>query len=198
MICKVSGVENIDLALSKRNGAIVISMHTGNYELIPIVLRHLGYSVSSIMKAPPEPLYKFLEPIRSYKGTKLINVLEVDMYRETLKALGRNRLVCLGIDTGALEGRHEMFSFLGHRVPVATGWLTLAQRSESAIIPVAVKREGKQVILNFAEPLTVYQDNREEIMRRIGQFYENFIKNHPEQWLMFLNQYETKRMVEGK
>lgn len=54
------------------------------------------------------------------------------------------------------------------------------------------------MVISFSEPLNLYRDNREEIMYRVKQFFENFIKNHPEQWLMFLNEYETKRMVEGK
>lgn len=197
-VCKINGLENVDLALSRRKGAVIVSMHTGNYELMPIALSSRGYTVNSVMKAPKEPLFEFLKPIRSCKGTKLINVLEADMYRETLKALGNNELVCLGVDTGALEGRHETIPFLGRSLPAATGWLTLAQRSEAAIVPVQVKRENGKMVISFSEPLNLYRDNREEIMYRVKQFFENFIKNHPEQWLMFLNEYETKRMVEGK
>ena len=198
LICRIVGRENIDLALVKRKGAVIATMHTGNYELLPIFLRSLGFKISSVMKAPPDPLFRFLAPIRSHGGTKLINVLEVDMYRETIKALGDNELVCLGIDTGALEGRHELFTFLGRKIPAATGWLTLAQRSEAAIIPAMVRRDGKKLLFSVGEPMYVMRDNREEIAHRIGQVFENFIKNHPEQWLMFLNEYETKRMVEGK
>lgn len=198
LVCKINGLENLDLALSKRKGAVIASMHTGNYELLPIALSSRGYRVNSVMKAPPEPIFRFLQPIRRSKGTRLINVLEVDMYRETLKALGHNELVCLGVDTGALEGRHETIPFLGKSLPAATGWLTLAQRSEAAIVPVQVKRENEKLVISFSEPLNIYRDNREEVMHKVKQFFENFIKNHPEQWLMFLNEYETRRMVEGK
>lgn len=198
LICKFIGTENLDLALVKRKGAFLITMHTGNYELVPAAISNRGYKLTSILKATKDPLFVFLRPSREHKGTKIINVLEDNMYRETLRALGNNRIVGILIDTGALESRHEMFGFLGKKVPVATGWLTVAQRSEAPVIPVLCKREGKKVVISFGESLTVTRDNRDEIMRKIGQHFENFIRNHPEQWLMFLNENETKRMLEGK
>ena len=198
-ICKINGLENLDLALAKRRGAIMISMHTGNYELIATALAARGYGLASVLKADPaDPLFKIISPSRAYKGIKIINVLKENMYRETLKALARNRTVCLLADTGALEGRHEMLPFLGKKVPVATGWLTLARRSGAPVVPVISRREGKKLIINFYEPLFVYKDNRGEIMLKIGKLFENFVENHPEQWGIFLNEYETKRMVEGK
>lgn len=198
LICKVNGRENIDLSLAKRKGAVILTMHTGNYEMIPVVLASLGYKLNSVLKAADEPIFRFLSRSRSYRGIKLINVLEANMYRESLRALGENEIIALAADTGALEGKHELFPFLGRRVPVATGWLTLAQRSEAAVIPTHSKREEQKLVITFGEPLQVYADNREEAMHKVGQFYENFIRNHPEQWAMFLNDYETKRMVEGK
>ncbi len=198
-VCKLSGTDNIDLALTGRKGALLLSMHTGNYEIVPAALAARGYRVSSILKAPSgDPLFKLLNRIRSYKGTEIINVTEGNMYRHALQALARNRCVCTLVDTGALEGRHEMIRFLGKRVPVATGWLALAQRSGAPVVPVLIKRDGDQVAFSIGEPLAVTRDNREEIMRRVGALFENFIRNHPDQWGIFLNEQETRRMIEGK
>ncbi|MBI5078682.1 lysophospholipid acyltransferase family protein [Candidatus Saganbacteria bacterium] len=198
IICRPIGLENIDLALAGRKGIIILMMHAGNYELLPIFLSGLGYKINSVLKAPPDPLFKILNRSRGYRGIKLINVLEVNMYRAALNALIENEIVILMVDTGALEGRHEGFPFLGKNLPAATGWLTLARRSGAAIIPTFSRREGKRVMLTFNDPLFVNKDNREETMKKVGRFYENLIKNHPEQWAIFLNEYEVKRMVEGE
>jgi len=197
-ICGIKGLENLDLALSKRKGALILSMHTGNYELIPVALTGLGYRVNTVLRATPDPIFNLLNRSRSYKGIKLINILEANMYRESLKALGENEVICLAVDTGALEGRHEIFTFLEKKVPVATGWLTLAQRSEAPVVPAFSKREGKKAVITLGEPLTVYREDREKVMSKVGLFFENFIKNHPEQWAIFLNEYETKRMIGEK
>jgi len=190
-------LENLDRGVAQRKGVILLAMHTGNYELIPIFLFQKGYKINSIVKAPPTPLFHFLNQSRRYRGIKLINVLETNMYREALKALQAEEIVGLMIDTGALESHHEMFNFLGKNVPVATGWLTLAQRSQAAVVPVYSQRRGRKVFINFGEPLSVTSNNRDEVMLKLRNFFENFIKNHPEEWGIFLNDYEVKRMVEG-
>ena len=198
-ICTLSGTEKLDLALAERKGALLLIMHTGNYELIPTALATRGYHLTSILKAPPkDPLFKLVNLSRRYKGTQLINVMEGNMYRLALQALDQGRLVCLLIDTGALEGSFEMFPFLGRQVPVATGWLTLAQRSGSPVIPVISRREGEKVLISIGEPLVVNKSNRQEVMRKVGNHFERFIQSHPEQWLIFLNEHETRRMVERK
>jgi KDO2-lipid IV(A) lauroyltransferase len=198
-ICEVTGTENLDLALAERKGALLLIMHTGNYELIPTALVTRGYHLTSILKAPPkDPIFKLVNRSRRYKGTQLINVMEGNMYRQALQALDQSRLVCLLIDTGALEGSFEMFPFLGREVPVATGWLTLAQRSGSPVIPVLSKREGEKVKLFIGEPMAVNKNNRQEVMQKVGDHFERFIQSHPEQWLIFLNEHETQRMVEGR
>ena len=173
-------------------------MHAGNYELIPTALAGRGYHLTSILKAPPrDPLFAIVNRSRSYRGTKLINVLEDNMYQEAIRALSHDRCVFILIDTGALESRHEIISFLGKKVPIATGWLTLAQRSGAPVIPCLSKREGEKLMITCGEPLTVHLENKKEVIETIRKFYENFIRSNPEQWAIFLNEYETKRMARG-
>ena len=101
-------------------------------------------------------------------------------------------------DTGALESRHEYVQFLGKKVPVATGWLTMALRSSCAVVPTLAKKDGKRNSIILYEPLKVTKENRETIKQKAIKIFEDFIKQNPEQWGMFLNEFETKRMVEGK
>jgi len=126
-VIKVEGLENIDLALAKRNGGLFLTMHTGNYEIVPAFLSSRGYRVTSIVKAPDDPLFKIINQARTAHGTKLINVLDSNMYLESIKSLSDNQIIGLLLDTGANEGRHEEIRFLGRDLPVATGWLTLAR-----------------------------------------------------------------------
>jgi lauroyl/myristoyl acyltransferase len=195
-LTKIIGLENLDVALAKRKGAICLSLHSGNYELIAAMLASRGYHLTTVMKSPPgDKLYQFLDRSRLYKGSKLINILDGNMYRECLQALARGRCVGILVDTGALEGKHEMMPFLGHKVPIATGWTTLAQRSEAPVVPLFSKREDDKVVLVIGEPLNIYRDNKAEIMEHIRKFYENMVKSHPDQWAIFLNEHEVKRMM---
>ncbi len=197
-IFKWEGTENIDRALKEGKGAIFLTLHAGNYEVVPAALADLGYKVNSVLRAAPDPVFAFLNRCRSHRGVNIINVSEQDMYKETLKVLGRNEIVGTLADTGALEGRHIFYEFLGRKVPVATGWLTLAQRSGAPVVPTLTKKQGRINTIMLFEPFTVTRDNREEAIKRASRIFEEFIKRNPEQWGIFLNSYETKRMIEGE
>jgi KDO2-lipid IV(A) lauroyltransferase len=186
----------IDKALQKGKGAILLTMHTGNYECGAMATAQKGYKLNTIMKSMDDPLFKFLNKVRSTGGINIINVLEQDMYKESLKVLAKNESIGVMADTGALESRNIMHSFLGHMVPIATGWITLAQRSKASVISVILKRTGNKNQVIFNEPLEITIENRNQVIEQIIGIYENFIRQDPGQWCMLLNDYETKRMLE--
>lgn len=188
--------EQIDKALQRGKGVIFLSMHTGNYECGAMATAQKGYKLNTIMKSRDDPLFKFLNKVRSTGGINIINVLEQDMYKESLKVLAKNEIIGVMADTGALESRHILHPFLGHTVPIATGWITLAQRSKAAIIPVILKRSGNKNQVIFNAPLEITLENRDQMIEQIIGVFEDFIKQDPGQWCMFLNDFETRRMVE--
>jgi KDO2-lipid IV(A) lauroyltransferase len=192
------GIEKLSHALKDNHGVILLTLHFGNYEIIPSALGNAGFKVTSVLKATEDPLFKFLDKPRRAGGVKIINVLEENMYAEAVKALSRNEMVGTMADTGALESRHEFIEFLGKKLPVATGWLTLAQRAGCPVIPCLARREGNTNRIIFMDPIIVARHNREETISTVSRLFEDFIKANPDHWLMLLNTYETKRMVEGK
>ncbi|MBN2058544.1 MAG: hypothetical protein JW782_07095 [Candidatus Saganbacteria bacterium] len=189
------GLEQIKPALDKGRGAILLTMHAGNYELPQAALASLGYPMTAILRTTNEPIFEIINSSRAAQGTQLINILEADMYKSSLKALNENRLVYLLADTGALESRHETISFLGKTVPAATGWLTLAQRSGCSVIPVLAKKDGRSNIVTVFPAREVTKDNRDEAKNDILAAFESVIRQQPEQWGIFLNAYEVERMT---
>ena len=190
-VVRINGLEN----LPKNQGAILLTMHVGNYELSQVAIAALGFPVTIILRAAKDPLLALVNKSRAASGARLVNVLEEDMYQTSLNVLQQNNLVFILGDTGALESRHEMLDFLGHRVPVATGWLTLAQRSKCPVVPILAHRENGVNVFTVFPQAAVTGENRAEVLRNFLRLSEDFIKEHPEEWGMFLNEYETKRMV---
>ncbi|MBN3032993.1 MAG: hypothetical protein JW873_02750 [Candidatus Saganbacteria bacterium] len=195
-ITKVSGLGNLDRALAGRKGAICLSLHSGNYELTAALLASRGYHLTTVMKAPPgDKLYAFLNRSRLYKGSELINIYDGNMYRKCLQALARGRCVGILADTGALEGKYEIMPFLGRRVPIATGWTALARRAAAPVVPFFSRREGDKVAFIIGEPLHIRGDNKAEVMETVRKSYENMVRSRPDQWAIFLNEHEVKRML---
>jgi KDO2-lipid IV(A) lauroyltransferase len=192
------GLKNVEQALKQGKGAIILTMHVGNYEAVVPALSQQGFPLNVVLRATQDPLFEIANRSRSCQGAKLINILEEDMYRGSQTALAKNELVYLLADTGALESRHELREFLGQKVPVATGWLTLAQRAGCPVIPTLAQRQGKKNLITFYEPFQVTKENREQVLERAGKIFEDFIRENPDHWALFLNAYETQRMVQGK
>jgi lauroyl/myristoyl acyltransferase len=193
-VVRFEGLEN----LPRGQGAIMLTMHVGNYELSHAALSDLGFKAAIVLRAEKDPLFELVNRSRGAHGAQLINVLEDDMYQESLKALNQHKLVYILGDTGALESRHEMLDFLGHKVPVATGWLTLAQRTGCPVLPILTHRAKGVNVFTIFPPAVVTRDNRDEVLRNFVRVSEEFIRQHPEEWGMFLNEYETNRMVKGR
>jgi lauroyl/myristoyl acyltransferase len=74
----------------------------------------------------------------------------------------------------------------------------LAQRAGCPVIPLGPVREGNMNRIILGEPIVITRQNRDEAIAMVSKFFEDRIKEHPDHWLMFLNEYETKRMVAGK
>ena len=194
-INEVINIENVEEGLKEGKGVLMPSIHSGNYEIVPTALAHKNFKMTGILRATEDPLFEIVNKARSANGMKLVNVLEKDMYQKTLKALKENNIICTLLDTGALESKHEMMPLLGQQVPVATGWLTLAQRSGCFVVPTIIWKEGSKNHIKYFDKFQVTSSNRLEQMERLRKAYEDFIKEKPEQWAIFLNSYEVKRMV---
>jgi lauroyl/myristoyl acyltransferase len=59
-------------------------------------------------------------------------------------------------------------------------------------------RQGNVNHIIIFEQDYVRRENRETIIQKFSRGFEKYVREHPDHWLMFLNEYETKRMVEGK
>lgn len=191
------GLENVDAAYQKGRGIMYLNLHEGNYELMGMALFRKGYPMTAVVRTTNDPLLKLLDEIRLSAGGQLINVQEENMFRELLKPLAENKMALIMIDTGALESRNQTISLLGHRVPAATGWLTLAQRTGCAVLPAFSYREKDKIVATIGEPFFVTRENRDAAIKQTAEFYDKFLTAHPEEWAIFLNSYETRRMVNG-
>jgi Kdo2-lipid IVA lauroyltransferase/acyltransferase len=196
LVCRWEGQENLDLALAGGKGVLLLTMHTGNYELMQVLLPHLGYRLNAVMKAPAgDPVFDFINRSRTSHGCNLINVTVSNMYREALSRLADNEIVGLLVDTGANESRNETVVFLGQKMPAAVGWLTLAQRSEAALVVCTCRRDHDQLLIKIEPPFRITADNRERQREYVRRQFDEFIRAYPDQWALFLNQHEIGDIV---
>jgi KDO2-lipid IV(A) lauroyltransferase len=196
LVCRLEGQENLDLALAGGKGVLLLTMHTGNYEMMQLLLPHLGYRLNAVMKAPAgDAVFDFINRSRTASGCRLINVTVSNMYREALSRLADNEIVGLLVDTGANESRSETVVFLGHKMPAAIGWLTLAQRSEASLVVGTCRRDQGKLLIKIEPPFQITAENRERQREYVRRSFDEFIRAYPDQWALFLNKNEIGNIV---
>jgi len=186
---KLDGVENLDAALKKGRGAIMLSAHLGNWELGGYVLGKLGYSMNAVVLTHKnEKVNKFFIDQRFMGNFKSIEIGA--SLRCCYRALKGNELLALLGDRNFSNTGLET-EFFGKRALMPKGPAALSLRTGACIVPTYMVREADDTFrLIFEDPIYPESGPDEELaMERLIKRYlpsiENAIRQHPGQWYVF-------------
>ena len=181
------GVENLDCALSKKKGVILLSTHFGNWEWGGIGLALSGYKVNFLVRAHKNKRTdRLFNHIREKKGIKVIPLTRL---KEGIKVLKRNEILAVLADENLGQTmKAELFS---HEVDIPSGPFRLARRTEATITPAFIIRDkgnGRQKGIVEA-PLEVKRSQSEErdLQEAINSFIQiakDYLHYYPDHWLL--------------
>ena len=186
---KVEGLENIDKALSKGKGAIMLSAHIGNWELGGMVLSMVGYPLSAVVLTHQNK--KINDFFRRQRMKGKVNPIEVGFsLKAGYRVLKNNGLLALlGDRDFSKNGSYsEVF---GKRMLMPRGPYLLSARIGSAIVPSFMLREpGDTFRLVFEEPIFPDTNEKEDVivktlMNKYIKVLEPYVKRYPSQWYIF-------------
>jgi KDO2-lipid IV(A) lauroyltransferase len=186
----IKGKEHLEKALAKGKGVIVLSAHLGNFFLVGSRLGAEGHVVQALVK----PTFKsggrcadLMDNYRLRLGQRTIRARpRREAARALLKALRQNQLVILIADEYRSKG--IAVPFFGGTVLARRGPVTLAMRTESAVVPMYLVREPDGELVLVIEPELTFartgrlNDDRAENTRRITQWVERVVRAYPDQW----------------
>jgi len=181
----ICGRENIDNALKKGKGVVLLAAHMGNWELSGMALSLLGYPLMVIALDHKNPrVNNFFRKRRESKGIEVVS-LGVAI-KQCYKGLKENKVVALLGDREFGDSGYSL-DFLGRKKIIPRGAAVLALRTGASIVPALVSRQGLDHIKIDCPPaLEVRQDESElEIVKRYARVIEDRIRKDPSQWLMF-------------
>lgn len=194
------GKENIDGAVARGKGTLILTAHLGNWEIGGIFLALMGYSLTVITAPDVEArLHDYRVQLRHEQRIKVVTLDDtLASSLAILKALQANEMV-------ALLGDRDLFAkgipvdFFGQRVFFPIGPALLAYLSESALIPTFVLMDQEDKYQCVAEPPIVLQrtGHRDrdlaENTQRIATVLEKFIRNYPDQWYTFYDYFSRHK-----
>ena len=193
---------NLEDALARGNGAIVVSLHLGSWEHGIAAYNHSRGRMALLAESlnPPQ-LFDRITKARGALGVQVIPIdvaamrsgdartarsLGASALRDVYKVLRSNGCVAIAMDRD-IAGNGEPMEFFGRTAPIPVGVVELAIRTGAALVPTVLFRNGDRV-RGEVYPELHYDPEapRDEEIRRIAaevlRHFERIIRGHPEQW----------------
>jgi KDO2-lipid IV(A) lauroyltransferase len=191
-VSKVQGSSYLNEAINKHNGLIVVSAHIGNFTLLNLLIKELGFSNCAMVmrNVKNKHIEEKFNYIRQKANIRFFNESSIKKNILLLARLLKEKGILIMItDQRHLKGIPLKF-FDGikktHLGPAALSILTGAP-----ILPffaVRAKDGGSNIVIQkpiYSEGLTLTDKNVENITLKINKALEGFIKENFNQWFCF-------------
>lgn len=182
----VVGVEVLDAIKASGKGAVFISGHFANWEIMPAaIVKRIPDAVMTYRALNNPHIDRRISDLRRAYGTHVKAPKGIGT-RELMRALAKGAPVALMNDQKFNEG--IPVPFFGHAAMTAPGPTRLALKYKVPIVPVSTVRTGPaRFRVVFHEPFLPEDtgDTEADIARtvqRINDFLEACVRAHPGQW----------------
>ncbi|MFH0827502.1 MAG: lysophospholipid acyltransferase family protein [Candidatus Omnitrophota bacterium] len=186
---QIAGKDNLDKALARGRGVILVSAHFGNFPMMLCRLSAEGYRVGGIMRhMRDERAEKMFSVARNIFNIKTIYSQPRNVcVNRTLEALRNNELVFIPLDQNFGTGG-VFVDFFGRSAATATGPIVLAQRTGAAVLPCFIVRQKDdrlKIIFEPAMELEEGQSPKETVLinvQKLTCIIEAYIRRFPAEW----------------
>ncbi len=177
----------------RNKGAVCVSAHFGNWELLAVSLGLLVSPVTVVVKRlKNRDLDSQINRWRSMRGNTV--VYKRQALREGLRTLRSGGIMSILADQSDPKGGFFM-DFLGRRASVFLGPAFLALKTGVPLFVVMCRRNGSgRYIAEFEEvetsDLGAGKEDAEELARRYTRVLERYIRTYPEEWFWVHNRWK--------
>ena len=196
---KMVGKDNLDNALSKGCGVILVSAHFGNFPLLMARLALAGYRIVGIMRLMRDTRMEkfFMRKRAKFKIKTIYNQPRVACVNSTIEALRNNELVFIPIDQNFGTGG-IFVDFFGRKAATATGPIVFAQRTKAIVLPCFIIRQKDDCHKIIFEPpldLVEGKNSQETVViniQRLTNIIESYIRRYPAEWGWIHRRWKSK------
>ncbi|MFA6357801.1 MAG: lysophospholipid acyltransferase family protein [Candidatus Omnitrophota bacterium] len=196
---EIIGCQNLDKALARGHGVILVSAHFGNFPLLLGRLAVAGYKAGGIMKPMHDAKMEeiFRKKREKYGVRTIYSQPRSECVNSTITALRNNELIFTPIDQNFGTGG-VFVNFFGEKAATATGPVILAQRTKAAIVPCFILRQPNDKHRIVFEPeleLVEGKDPRDTILvniQRLTDIIESYIRKYPAEWGWIHRRWKSK------
>ncbi|MGB2601087.1 MAG: lysophospholipid acyltransferase family protein [Candidatus Omnitrophota bacterium] len=196
---KIEGRENLDRALDEGKGAVLTSLHLGNWELGGAVVGGLKYPISAIvLEHKNKRINDFFTRQRSINEMKSIPIgLSI---KECFKALKRNEFLAIAGDKDYTSNGIYV-DFFNRKALIPKGPAAFSLKTGAPIIITMLVREKDDSFkLIMEEPIRYkstgdYEKDIIILMELYLKRCEKYIRKYPDQWYVFRRIWEPQTIT---
>ena len=199
---RFEGLEHLEGALKQGRGAIGLTLHLGNFELLNLAAPLVGLRAAVVARPMANRLlYNHVVRNRSRPGNLIIDRRRAA--RAILQALRSGLVVGILNDQYMRRSRGVFVPLFGLRCSTSAGPAALALRAGAPVLPAYVFRDGpdhhRVRIEPALEPPRTGERERDivEYSSRMNAALERIIRAHPEQYMWAHRRFRHSPDLEG-
>lgn len=187
-----------------QRGAVILTAHFGNWELLAYAHGLLGHPVTLVHRAMRNAIFdQAITAVRSTAGTRAIKKRAAA--KEALRTLKQRGMLAIPADQNQIFSYGVFVDFFGLPACTTPGPARLAMLTGAPLYPVFLVREGESKrhrieVLPEVEMVTI-GDREADIQvntQRCTAIIEGMIRRYPEQWIWFHKRWKTRPPGEPK
>lgn len=179
------GLENLDEALKKNKGCILLTLHIGNWDYAGSFLAALGYPMNALVEETEPEMFNLYTKHREATGLKTFPLSRAGIaFLDTIK---NNRIIAVLADRDITKTGAELKFFSGKRsFPKNLGELVVKRKIPVvfAYMVLLNKKDIKKRYLGVVEEAKLFKDEKEFNDYMVDRF-EKTIAKYPDQWFVF-------------
>jgi Kdo2-lipid IVA lauroyltransferase/acyltransferase len=202
---QIFGLESFQAVKDLGRGALALSAHLGNFELIAATGNLMGHGKNHLMgrKIKPPVVDRFVCGLR--KGCGVETIPSKDGIKTVLRKLRNNENVGVVLDQNMRRGIGIFVNFFGVAASTTPALAIMALRRKIPILPVFMIRKGKSakhhMIFLPQVPCQDTGDREKDTLvntQRMTWVVEEIIRRYPEQWFWFHQRWRCRPPEESK
>jgi KDO2-lipid IV(A) lauroyltransferase len=197
-LCKLTGEEHLRKALEAGKGAVLITAHAGNWEILNARLGIAGIPMSIAVRNVYDPrIDTIATDLRSRFDTEVVH-RGSNAGRKLFSALKINRVVGLLIDQDIRDLPGVFVPFFGRQAYTPLGAASLALKADCPVIPAfGWRRPDGTHVAEIHPPLPRPQgDSLDQQVYNLTAsataVIESHIRAHPDQWVWMHRRWKTR------
>ncbi len=191
----IEGEEYLKQVMEGGRGALGLTGHLGNWEMICAVAPRLGYQASTVAKTIKNAaINDYVTASRKQFGLHILPPR--NSFRACLRALKQGHVLTFILDQNMISREGVFVDFFGRPACTTPGLALLSAHTGLPVVPIfPLRLPGGRHIVRCLPPIPPPTDRSPESIQRATQVYtqalEDVIRQQPDQWIWIHRRWRT-------